>query len=142
MYRAMKDIQGRTVSLWLLAGLHAFLGVRGVLGGGQFILDPSGGTIGVSPSILAGVPVSDFLLPGIVLVFGFGVFPLGVAYGLYRGYDRAWMASAVVAFGLLAWVLFEGVLMGFSERLQYPNGAQAVVMLLLSLAPSVRNPQE
>lgn len=88
------------------------------------------------------MPVSDFLLPGIVLVVGFGLFPLAVAYGLYRGHDRAWMASAVVAVGLLGWVLLEGLLMGFGERLQYQNGVQGVVMLLLSLAPSVRNAQE
>lgn len=138
----MPSLRDRPTSVLVLAGLHVFLGVRGVLGGVQFIIDPTGGIVGVSPSMLAGTPVSDFLVPGIVLLVGFGLFPLLVAYGLARGYERAWSASLAVAVGLLAWVVLEGVLMGFGERFQYPNAIQAVVMVLLSLLPVVRTPAE
>lgn len=138
----MVSFRDRPTSVLVLAGLHVLLGIRGVLGGGQFIVDPTGGIVGVSTSMLAGTPVSDFLVPGIVLFVGFGVFPLAVASGLVRGFDRAWIASLVVAVGLLGWVVLEGVLMGFGERLQYPNAIQAVVMGLLSLLPSVRTAAE
>ena len=136
----MPSLRDRPTPVVVLAGLHVFLGVRGVLGGVQFIIDPSGGIVGVSPSLLTGTPVSDFLVPGIVLLVGFGVFPLAVASLLVRGEDRAWIASLAVAVGLLGWVVLEGVLMGFGERLQYPNAIHAMVMVLLSLLPAVRTP--
>ncbi len=134
----MATLTDRPSSVLILAALHVLLGVRGLLGGAQFIIDPSGGIVGVSPSLLSGTPVSDFLSPGIVLLVGFGVFPLAVAYGLVRSHDRAWIASLAIGVGLLGWVVLEGVLMGFGERLQYPNALQAVVLVLLSVAPAVR----
>ena len=70
---------------WLLIGLLGFLGVRGLLGGGQFVLVPSGELIGLSTEHLASTPLDDYFLPGVVLLVGFGVVPLATSYGLYRG---------------------------------------------------------
>lgn len=130
--------RGRPLALWVLLGLHGFLGVRGVLGGGQFILDPSGDIIGLSTALLAGTPFRDFLLPGLVLFVALGAAPLAVAYGLLRDRRLAWTASVAVSLFLVAWVVAEGVFVGFGRRLQYPNLVQGVVMLLLTLTPSVR----
>lgn len=129
---------GRPPAVWLLLGLLGFLGVRALLGGGQFILVPSGDLLGVSQSMLAGTPFDDFLIPGIVLFGVLGVLPLSVLLGVYRGRRWAWWGSVVVAITLVGWVLVEGVLIGFGERLQYLNLVQAIVMLALALSPTVR----
>lgn len=134
----MREIRGRPLSLWIIVGLHAFLGIRGLLGGGQFLLVPSGGLIGVSPTTLAETPFGDFFVPGLFLFVVFGVLPLLTAYSLYRGHPWSWAASAMISIALLVWVVVEGFVIGFGERLQYLNGVQAVVMLVISLSPSVR----
>lgn len=67
--------RGRPTAVWLLQGLLGFLGVRALLGGGQFVLAPSGRILGLSPSMVSGTPFDDFLIPGLVLFGVLGVFP-------------------------------------------------------------------
>lgn len=133
-----RDPRGRPLALWALIGLSGTLGVRGLLGGGQFLLVPSGDLVGVSTRHLTGTPFGDYLVPGAVLFVALGVGPLVVTYGLYRGDGWAWFGVVLVGVVLAAWVIVEGVVVGFGERLQYPNLVQAVAMVLLAGAPSVR----
>jgi hypothetical protein len=132
------DSNERPLALWLLIGLLAVLGVRGLLGGGQFLLSPSGAIIGVSTAVLAPTPVDDFLLPGVFLFVALGVLPLVVAAGLYdaRSWARGGAVTVVILLGV--WAIVEGLVLGFGERLQYVNLVQSAVMLLLALAPFVR----
>lgn len=102
-------------------GLDGFLSVRVLLGGAQFLLVPSGELIGVSTALLAGTPFRDFLLPGLFLFAVLGVGPLVVAYGPAQNRRWAWSGSVAVSLVLAAWVIAEGVLLGFGRRLQYPN---------------------
>lgn len=122
----------------MLLALLFSLGVRGVLGGGQFLLAPSGEIVGLSTGALAGTPFEDYLIPGLILSSVLGVGPLVVAVGVYRGERWAWFGSVLVAIALVVWVVVEGAVIGFGERLQYPNLLQAVGMLVVAWAPSVR----
>jgi len=122
----------------VLLALLFSLGVRGVLGGGQFLLAPSGEIVGLSTGALAGTPFEDYLIPGLILSSVLGVGPLVVAVGVYRGERWAWFGSVLVAIALVVWVVVEGAVIGFGERLQYPNLLQAVGMLVVAWAPSVR----
>jgi hypothetical protein len=133
------DWRGRPRSLWALVGLLVVLGVRGTLGGLQFVIDPSGDIVGLSTDALAGSPFADYLLPGLVLLFVLGLVPLLVAGGLLGGRRWAWTGAVGVAVTLAIWVLVEGWVVGFGKRLQYPNLVQSVVMFGLAMAPSVRN---
>ena len=128
----------RPFLVWVLLLLLFSLGIRGVLGGGQFLLAPSGDIVGVSTAELAGTPFRDYLLPGLILCSVLGVVPLVVTVGVYRGRRWSWFGSALVAIALVIWVGVEGIVIGFGERLQYPNLLQAVVMLVVAGAPSVR----
>jgi hypothetical protein len=135
---ASPDWHGRPTSLWVLLGLHALLGVRGLAGGAQFLAAPSGALVGLSTAMLDGTPFRDFFLPGLFLFVVLGAGPLAVLAGLARDSGWAWYGSLAVAATLAVWVLVEGVLIGFGRRLQYPNLLQAVVMALLTLSPAVR----
>ncbi|WP_311173140.1 hypothetical protein [Halobellus ordinarius] len=132
------DSTERPLALWLLIALLGVLGVRGLLGGGQFLLSPSGAIIGVPTSVLAPTPVETFLLPGLFLFVALGVLPLVVAAGLYDG--RSWARGGAIAVAILlgTWAIVEGFVLGFGERLQYVNLVQSVGMLSLAVAPSVR----
>lgn len=132
------DRQGRSLSRWTLLGLLGTLGVRAIVGGGQFLLAPSGSWIGASTDVLTPTPVDTFLLPGLFLFVALGVVPLTVAYGLYRDRRWAWRGSLVVAIVLAGWAIGEGVVLGWGERLQYLNLIQAIVMAALAAAAIAR----
>ena len=132
------DWRGRPPLVWVLLVVAGILGVRAILGGGQFILVPSGEVVGVSPSVLAGSPFRDFRIPGFVLFVVLGAFPLVVALGIHRGRPWAWWGTLAVALALAGWAIAEGMVIGFGERLQYLNLLQAIAMFVLALVPSVR----
>ncbi|MFC7130517.1 hypothetical protein [Haloferax chudinovii] len=128
----------RPLALWALIATIGVLGVSGIAGGGQFILAPSGRLIGISPALLVGSPFESYLVPGLILFSILGVFPLVVVWGLYRGAGWAWLAAIAVGVVLVVWVLVEGAVIGFGKRLQYPHLVQGVVIIGLSVLPSVR----
>ena len=132
------DRQGRSLSQWMLLGLLGTLGVRAIVGGGQFLLAPSGNWIGVSTDMLTLTPVETFLLPGLFLFVALGVVPLTVAYGLYRDRRWAWRGSLVVAIVLAGWAIVEGMVLGWGERLQYLNLIQAIAMAVLAAVAIAR----
>lgn len=128
----------RPRSLWVVIGLLALLGIRGLAGGAAFLVDPSGGVVGVPTEVLTPLPIDDFMLPGLVLFVGLGLLPLASAYGLYTNRRWAWHVAVSVGILLCAWAVAEGFLLGFGARLQGLNMLQALVLLLVSLAPGAR----
>lgn len=126
--------RGRSLLSWVLLGLLGTLGLRALVGGGQFLLVPSGDLIGVSTSVLAPTPFRDFLVPGLFLFFVLGIFPLVVVYGLFEGYQWARYGTLAVGLVLTGWAITEGIVLGFGERLQYLNLLQGVVVVVLALS--------
>jgi len=55
------------------------------LGGGiAMFLDPSGALMELPADLLATLPISNFILPGLFLMIVMGIFPFVVAWGLWR----------------------------------------------------------
>lgn len=133
-----REWRGRPPLVWLLIGLLGVLGVRGFVGGGQFLLVPSGEIVGVSTRVLQPTPVSDFFVPGLFLFFALGIAPIAVAY--YCARRVRWAPEAVVAVGsvVTGWAVLEGIVLGFGERLQALNLLYGVVLIGLALTPPVR----
>lgn len=125
--------RGRSLAVWVLMALLGTLGIRALIGGGQFIIAPSGDIIGVSTTVLASTPVRDFFLPGLFLFVALGIAPLLVLFGLYSKHRWAIAGTIVVAGTLVGWAIIEGVVIGPGERLQYFNLLQGIVMLILAV---------
>lgn len=104
----------------------------------QFIVEPSGRSISVSTGVQAGTAFENFLLPGLFLFVVLGLFPVSVCYGRSRGDVWAWTGSIALAAVFFAWVIAEGFVLGFGDRLQTGNLGQGVLMALLGGSPSVR----
>jgi hypothetical protein len=116
----------------LMAGL-VVLGV-GALGGGlQFVLDPTGESIGMSAQLLEGSPFTDYLIPGVILFTVLGVYPLVVCYGLYTGRRWAWPAALSVGVALIVWIVVQGTIIGFGHWLQWLYLLFGFVLVLLTL---------
>lgn len=89
----------RPLSIWVLLIGLALLGLGGLHEGIALVLDPSGSSMGVPLSLLDGLPLSDFLLPGLFLLMVMGLAPWRLIVGVWKSWPGAWRAG--LALGLV-----------------------------------------
>jgi len=103
-------------------------GLSGVAGGLGLASDPSGARVGLHLAWLEGTPFTDYLVPGVILCFVLGVFPLVVAWGLWVRRSWAWYGSLIVGMSLAIWIVVEILMIGYK-----PAPPLQVIYGLLSL---------
>ncbi|MCM3042887.1 hypothetical protein M3201_24825 [Paenibacillus motobuensis] len=86
----VKTTPRRSFSVWLLIGLHLFLGIGAVFGGAVLVIEPSGSLLGMPTDIMEIELFPDYLIPGIILLVFMGIFPLIVAWGLITRRECKW----------------------------------------------------
>lgn len=142
----------RPLPLWFLLLWLVFLAFGGFYGGIAMLLDPSGALLGVD-TLLPLLPVPDFVLPGLFLLFVMGLAPLILAFGLlarpnwswaetlarWSGHHWAWTGTLALGIVLLTWLVAQYVLIGFSAGIQYVMVVNGLALLGFGLWPSVRN---
>jgi len=141
----------RPFALWLLIFFLIFLALGGLYGGIAMLTDPSGGSLQMT-EVLPLLPVPDYTLPGLFLLFVMGLAPLFLTYALLARPNWAWAESisrwshhhwawtGTVALGLVLalWLIVEGVMIGFQWPIQYVTAVNGILILLFALVPSVR----
>lgn len=141
----------RAVAVRVLTVLLVLEGVSAIGGGVTFLVDTSGGAAGLDPAVLATAPVTTFLIPGLLLVFGLGVPALLVAVGVHRrpatplaaglerrtGHHWSWSGSIMLGVALMLWIVVQVQLIDASwlQPLLFVVGAALAGVPLL---PSVR----
>ena len=141
----------RPVAVYVLIFLHVFLGLNGLWGGASFILAPNGSLLQVPLSYLERSPFSNFLIPGLLLFLFLGVFPLAVAYSLWKlpawrwpdlinPFKRmhwSWAASLAVGVAAAVWigVQVQWIPASFLQTFIFTWG---ILILLDTLLPPVR----
>lgn len=129
-------------SRWLivLAVLVLLQGLSGLLGGIGLVLDPRGEGLGMELSMLKDTPFDSFLVPGLILFFILGVFPVVTFVGLLKRSGWAFGASLCVGFGLVIWIGVQISMIGYSSRppLQAIYGGLGVVIVALTLTARLR----
>ncbi len=144
-------IYSRPGAVWFLIVLLVLLAVGAFIGGGAFMLAPDGHLIQMPISHLEKSPFVDFLIPGILLFTFLGIYPLAVAYSLWklpawRWPDRlnpfkrihwSWAGSLAAGVIVIIWITVEvlWVPFGLVHILFFVWGA---VLLILTLLPAVR----
>lgn len=138
--------------LWPLIGLLGMLSLGGFIGGLSFVRDRTGADLGARLSWLQKTPVDDFFLPGLFLlgVYGIGCLLLmaGLAWrsspGPIRrldarlGHHWAWIGAIGQGAVLVAWILYEFVVLPDQMLLQPILIGVGMLMVGLSLTPSLR----
>jgi hypothetical protein len=134
----------------LAVGLLVFLGVSSVPSGLVMLI---GGTEVFPAEWVDAFPVIDSLvLPGLVLLLGFGLGSLVAAYGLLRlpswpalaFVERAtsqhwsWLATVLIGLGQVVWIGLELAYLPGLSFLQPTYGAVGLALLLLPFTPGVR----
>lgn len=128
----------RSPVVWLLAALLAFLGVGALLGGYALASDPTGARLRMSTALLAGTPFPDYRIPGLILFVVLGLGPLVAVFGIVRGVYWAWVATLLVAFALLVWIVTQVLFVGYVSWLQPIYAGLALLLMALALLPGVR----
>lgn len=139
--------------LYLLLFFLFFLGIGALGGGGVLILDPSGSILKMPLSNLSQTPFPNYLIPGIVLFIGLGVFPLFIFFALlFRPSwawvnlfnlfkDQFWALSFAFYQGLvlILWMDFQVMWVGYGMFIQTFYAWLGVVIVVLASLPSVKN---
>ncbi len=140
-------------AVFVLILLHAILGLGAIGGSIMLIVDPSGGKMGMPLSILERTFFPSYLIPGILLLLIFGVFPLLVAYALRRQpkwpiaeavnpysdeLHPAWALSLYIGFGQIIWITVQTYMMNAVAAVHLGYTALGLLILIVTLLPSVR----
>jgi hypothetical protein len=136
---------------YILIFLQTFLGLNGLAGGGAFILAPDGSLLKMPFSHLKNTPFSSFLIPGVLLLLFLGVYPLGVAYSLwkrpgwrwpaalnpFKGIHWSWADSLAAGVIALVWITvqIQWIQPGFLHAFIFGWG---ILILIVTLLPGVR----
>jgi hypothetical protein len=143
--------KSRPFTVSLLIFLQIFLGLQGLLGGCAFLLAPDGHLIQMPFSHLKNTPFSDFLIPGLLLFTFLGMYPIAVAYSLWKQPAWRWpdvlnpfkqihwswagsLAAGVIA---MIWIIvqIQWIPVGFLHIFIFGWG---VLILLVTVLPNVR----
>ena len=149
----MKDSgEQRPATVWALIVLHVLLGVGAVVSGGMLLAAPDGHLMQMPLSMLEFSPFSSFLIPGLILFTLLGIYPLCVAYGLwkrpgwrwpdlvnpFKGIHWSWAGSLAAGVIGVIWIVVEVIMLRSFVFLQILYLVWGIVLILLTLLPEVR----
>ena len=141
----------RSFTVWALILLQFLLGLGALAGGGVLITAPDGSILHMPFSALHDSPFTSFLIPGIILFTFVGLFPLAVAYSLwkrpnwrwpntlnpFKGMHWSWAASLATGVIDIIWITVEVQFMSVAG-IHIFYWAWGLVLILLTLLPGVR----
>jgi hypothetical protein len=142
----------RSFTVRLLILLQFLLGFGALVSGGLLVLAPDGSLIQMPLSMLKYSPFSNFLIPGILLSTFLGVYPLAVAYSLWRRpawrwpeainpFKRlhwCWAASLSSGVILLIWITIQVLMLQSIAFLHILYFIWGWALILLTLTTNVR----
>jgi hypothetical protein len=149
----MKRPNNRPITATILAALLIFIGAGALISGAMLFSAPDGSLIKMPKSYLEGSPFASFLIPGIILFIGVGIFPVFTGYGLLakpgwkwpevinpdKGVHWAWTAAWAAAVIMLIWISVETILLGYISFLQPFIAGYGILLLILTFWPGTRN---
>ncbi|MBN2245425.1 MAG: hypothetical protein JW755_06240 [Candidatus Aminicenantes bacterium] len=136
----MANKNSKPVNIYILLVLILFQGLSGIVGGIGLVLDPTGKSLQLPIEWLEGSPFDDFQIPGLILLFVLGIYPLVVLYRLWRKLKWAWFAAFIVGAALIIWIGVEIMIIGYHPQppLQLIYGLVGLFILIFVFLPSVR----
>ncbi|MBN1136712.1 MAG: hypothetical protein JXM73_09000 [Anaerolineae bacterium] len=149
----MENSDGRRpAAVWSLIALHVLLGVGAVISGGLLIAAPDGHLMQMPLSMLEHGPFSDFLIPGLILFTLLGIYPLCIAYALWKRpgwrwpdainpFKRthwSWAGSLAAGVIVVVWIVVEVIILRSFVFLQILYLVWGTVLVLVTLLPVVR----
>jgi hypothetical protein len=103
--------------------------------------------------LLANSPFKSFLIPGIILLITFGIFPAYVIYGLIKkpenrffnrfnllyDYHFAWTFAIYVGIGQIIWINIQTLVLHSVDILHTIYSSLGILIICVALLPQTRN---
>lgn len=138
--------------LLLLSVTLIFLSIGGVYGGYMLLNDTTGMALGLSLGYLQRTPFSDYQLPALFLMFGYGFGGLVIVYGLwsraplpwvenltrFTGAHWAWDWSVLLGSALVVWLTYQLIALPNVAPVQLVMYGVAALLIGLPLIPTMR----
>lgn len=137
----------------LLIFLLVFLAAGAFYGGLSLVIRPDGSILRMPVEMLSGSPFKSFLIPGIILLLTFGVFPVFTIYGLLikpenkflnhfnllSDYHFAWTFSVYIGIGQVIWIDIQTLILNEVGLLHIVYSGLGLLIICIALLPGVRN---
>ncbi len=131
--------------------LLGFLAIGAFFGGLVFVIKPDGSIFRMNPEILKGT-FNDFLIPGLILLVVFGLFPTLTIVGLIRkpdikwlnylnliyDYHFAWTFSVYIGIALIIWINVQTLILNNVHYIHTIYSSLGILIICVALIPSVR----
>ena len=141
----------RPVMLWPLIFVLLCLALGGFSGGIPMLADPTQGGYLQFADLLPLLPVSNFVLPGLFLLVGMGLFPLLLIFALivrpdwnwveklfqWSKHYWAWTATLILVLIIAVWLAYEGWLLGWWP-ITYATAVMGFFIFLFAMMPRVQ----
>ena len=150
-YREFIMKQKRICKLILIA-LIGFLALGAFYGGIVLIISPDGSFFNMPLDLLSNSPFKTFLIPGIILLTTFGIFPIFVIYGLIRkpkskffnklnllyDYHFAWTFAIYIGLGQIIWINVQTFIFNSVDIIHTIYSSLGILIICISLLPQTR----
>ncbi len=118
-----------------------FVGIGGLSGGTQLVMDPSGAAIGFEPQVLKDSPFSDFLIPGLFILIVNGLLSCILGIAAIRQHKRTGEIGIFFGVWLVSYMIAQAWWIGFTAFIQYLFLAVGLVVLALGTMVHARTRQ-
>ncbi|MBN2747250.1 MAG: hypothetical protein JXR34_11040 [Bacteroidales bacterium] len=136
----------------LLVILLGFLSIGAIYGGLALILKTDGSFFKMTVDILHNSPFKNFLIPGIILLFTFGIIPIFILYAIIKrpdskffqkinllyDYHFSWTFSVYIGFALIIWINVQTLFFNAVEIIHTIYSTLGILIICLALLPKTR----
>jgi hypothetical protein len=137
----------------LLITLLVILSIGAFFGGITLLIRPDGSLLKMPVELLANSPFRSFLIPGLILIIIFGIFPVFVIYGLIKkpenrffnrlnliyDYHFAWTFAIYIGIGQIIWINIQTLILNSVDILHTIYSSLGILIVCIALLPQTRN---
>jgi hypothetical protein len=136
----------------LLIFLLGFLSLGAFYGGIVLIISPDGSIFGMPLELLNNSPFKNYLVPGIILLVTFGIFPVFVIYGLLKkpdhrffnrlnllyDYHFAWTFAVYLGIAQIIWINIQTLIINAVDIIHTIYSGLGILIVSIALLPQTR----
>jgi hypothetical protein len=136
----------------LLVFLLGFLSLGAIYGGLALSIYPDGSFFEIPIDLLKNSPFENFLIPGIILLVTFGLFPIYIIYSLVRrpdsnilqklnlfhDYHFSWTFSVYLGFALIIWINIQTLIFNDVDIIHTVYSSFGILIVCIALLPKTR----
>ena len=135
-----------------LVTLLGFLSIGAIYGGIVLIIKIDGSLFEMPVDILKNSPFKNFLIPGIILLFTFGLVPIYIIYAIVKrpdskflqklnllyDYHYSWTFSVYIGFALIIWINVQTLFFNAVDIIHTIYSSLGILIVCIALLPKTR----